>query len=250
MAKGKLKWIVGGAVAAVAVGALGGAALYFSMVSTDAPTKASIDDAVASISSSQTDSSGQAASTGTSSDDLAGTWVVAPGSETFVGYRVKEELAGFGTFTAVGRTQDVEATLTYDGSAITQVQVTADLTGLASDNSMRDGQLGRQGLQTDTYPTATFVLTKAIELGGAPENGETVQAMATGDLTLHGVTRSIDIPLEGQFTNGYAVVVGSLDVNFADYGIEKPSSARVLGMEDHGVMELQLVLQQASTNGG
>jgi polyisoprenoid-binding protein YceI len=245
-----MKWFVGGAVAAVAVAALGGAALYFSMASTDAPAEATIDSALASISGIQTETASQTATSGTSADSLAGTWVVAPGSETFVGYRVQEELAGFGTFTAVGRTQDVEATLTFDGSAITDVQVTADLTGLTSDNSMRDGQLGRQGLQTDTYPTATFVLTQAIELDGVPENGETVQATATGDLTLHGVTRSIEIPLQGQFTNGYAVVVGSLDIDFADYGIEKPSSARVLGMEDHGVIELQLVFQQASTNGG
>ena len=247
MAKSKMKWLVGGAVAVVAVG---GAALYYSMASTDAPAEASIESAVASISSSQTETASQAATTGTSADSLAGTWVVAPDSETFVGYRVQEELAGFGTFTAAGRTQDVEATLTFDGSAITDVQVTADLTGLTSDNSMRDGQLGRQGIQTDTYPTATFVLTKAIELDGVPENGETVEATATGDFTLHGVTRSIDIPLQGQFTNGYVVVVGSLDITFADYGIEKPTSARVLGMEDHGVMEVQLLLQQASTNGG
>lgn len=250
MVKGKMKWFVGGAAAAVVVAALGGAALYFSMASTDAPSQASIDDAVASISGAQTEGSSQATVTGASADGLAGTWVVAPNSETFVGYRVKEELAGFGTFTAVGRTQDVEATLTFDGSAITNVRVTADLTGLTSDNSMRDGQLGRQGLQTDRYPTATFVLTKAIGLDGVPENGETMQATATGDLTLHGVTRSIDIPLDGQFTNGYAVVVGSLDITFADYGIQKPTSARVLGMEDHGVMELQLVFQQSSANGG
>jgi polyisoprenoid-binding protein YceI len=128
--------------------------------------------------------------------------------------------------------------------------VTADLTGLTSDNSMRDGQLKRQGLETDTYPTATFALTDPIELDGVPADGETVTATAVGDLTLHGVTRSISIPLEGQFTNGYAVVVGSLDIAFADYQIPTPSSARVLSIEDRGVMELQLVFQQSTTTNG
>jgi polyisoprenoid-binding protein YceI len=246
MAKGKMKWMVGGAVAAVAVAALGGAALYYSMGSTDAPARASISDAVSSLNATQSATSTETASTSNGADALAGTWTLAADSESFVGYRVQEELAGFGTFTAVGRTQGVEATMEFDGSAITDVQVTADLTGLTSDNSMRDGQLKRQGLQTDTYPTATFVLTQPIELDGVPEDGETVEATAVGDLTLHGVTRSISIPVEGQFTNGYAAIVGTLDINFADYGIEKPTSARVLSIEDRGVMELQLVFQQST----
>jgi polyisoprenoid-binding protein YceI len=254
MSKGKIKLLVGGAIAAVAVAALGGAALYYTMSSSDAPAQASISDAVSSLSATQstTNSNTQSATpteavaTSATADDLAGTWELAADGESFVGYRVQEELAGFGTFTAVGRTQGVEATMEFDGSAITDVQVTADLTGLTSDNSMRDGQLGRQGLQTDTYPTAIFVLTEPIELDGVPSDGETVEATAVGDLTLHGVTRSISIPLEGQFTNGYAVIVGSLDITFADYEIPTPSSARVLSIEDRGVMELQLVFQQST----
>lgn len=254
MFKGKKKFIIGGALAAVVVAALGGAALYYAMGSDDAPEQASISDAVASLTSAQSSTHGATPTEAATSDgraaELAGTWVLAADGESFVGYRVKEELAGFGTFTAVGRTQGVEATIEFDGSAITDAQLTADLTGLTSDNSMRDGQLKRQGLQTDTYPTATFALTQPIELDGVPADGETVEATAVGDLTLHGVTRSISIPLEGQLTNGYAVVVGSLDIAFADYQIPTPSSARVLSIEDRGVMELQLVFEQSTTTNG
>ncbi|MGD9889678.1 MAG: YceI family protein [Dehalococcoidia bacterium] len=258
MSKGKMKWLIGGAVAAVAVAALAGAALYYTLGSDDAPAQANITSAVSTLNATQSATSGstqgttptEAAATSATADDLAGTWVLAADGESFVGYRVQEELAGFGTFTAVGRTQGVEATMAFDGSTITDVQVTADLTGLTSDNSMRDGQLKRQGLETDTYPTATFVLTEPIELDGVPTDGETVEATAIGDLTLHGVTRSISIPLEGQFTNGYAVIVGSLDITFADYEIPTPSSARVLSIEDRGVMELQMVFEQATTTNG
>ena len=45
------------------------------------------------------------------------------------------------------------------------------------------------------FPTATFVLTEPIELGAVPADGEEVTATATGDLTLHGVTREVTIDL-------------------------------------------------------
>jgi hypothetical protein len=35
-------------------------------------------------------------------------------------------------------------------------------------------------------------------------------------------------------------VVGSIDIVFADYAIEQPTSFAVLSIEDHGTMELQL----------
>ena len=50
-----------------------------------------------------------------------------------------------------------------------------------------------------------FALTQPIELGRVPAEGETIAAMAMGDLTLHGVTRGVSIPLEGQLSNGFAI---------------------------------------------
>ncbi|MGH2583651.1 MAG: YceI family protein [Dehalococcoidia bacterium] len=240
------KLFIFGGLAAVAAVVLAGAAVYSTLVPGDAPARANLSDAVASVSQTQDANATATASADTRAAGLTGTWVLAENGESFVGYRVQEELASIGTFTAVGRTQNLTATLAFDGSAITDVQVTADLTGLTSDNSMRDGQLRRQALETDTYPTATFDLTEPIELDGVPAEGETISATAVGDLTLHSVTRSVSIPLEGQLSNGYVVVVGSLDIQFADYDIQKPTSAAVLGVEDHGVLELQVVFQQGT----
>ncbi len=70
----------------------------------------------------------------------------------------------------------------------------------------------------------------------------TVEATATGDLTLHGVTTSVQIPLQARLQGGVITVAGSLDITFADYDIEPPQSMIVLSVEDHGVMELQLQL--------
>jgi polyisoprenoid-binding protein YceI len=191
---------------------------------------------------------GPAASLG----DLAGTWTVdntigssADNSQTFVGYRVQEQLAGIGGNTAVGRTSDVTGSLVLEGTRITTVEITANLTTLQSDDRLRDGQLGRQGIQTDQFPTATFRLTQPIDLGSLPAEGKAISATATGELTLHGVTRSVQIPVSATLSGGIVTVTGSLDIQFADYGVTPPSSFKVLSIDDHGVMELQLHFRHA-----
>ena len=237
------KLALGGLLAGIGAVALGGAALYYTMAPKDTPAPVSLSGVAQSLTTTPSSAALDGAALTAATDTLAGTWVLATDSESFVGYRVKEQLATVGTFTAVGRTKSLSATMTYDGSAITAVQVSADLTGLTSDNPMRDGQLRQQALETNRYPTATFTLTQPIALSSVPAAGETVTATAVGDLTLHGVTRSISIPLQGQFSNNRAVVVGTLELVFADYGIQKPSAAMVLGVDDRGVLELQLVFQ-------
>ena len=142
---------------------------------------------------------------GSETGGIAGTWTVDPTvgsfddfSGSFVGYRVQEELASVGATEAVGRTPDVTGTLTVDGTTITAAEFTADLTTLQSDEGNRDRQLRRQGLETGTYPTATFTLTQPIELGSEPAEGATVDATAVGDMTIHGTTKSVEIPRPGE----------------------------------------------------
>ena len=67
--------------------------------------------------------------------------------------------------------------------------------------------------------------------------------VAVGDLTIHGVTKSVEFPLEAKLVNGTVVVVGSLDITFSEFDVETPTSAAVLSVEDHGELELQLLLQ-------
>ena len=179
---------------------------------------------------------------------LDGTWNVdtsrgsiGDGTASFVGYRVQEQLVGVGGHTAVGRTPKVTGSLTLAGSTVSAVSITADLTVLASDSSQRDDQLRRQAIQTDTFPSATFKLTQPIDLGSLPADGVTVGATATGDLTIHGVTRSVQISLSAQRQGGIIAVAGSLPIVFGDYGFAGPSSFAVVSVNDHGTMELHLL---------
>lgn len=204
-------------------------------ISSGATAAATESDAGSTPSDTASEPTAESATSG-----LTGEWLIDTSQETFVGYRVGEELAGIGTTEAVGRTSSVTGTATVDGLTVTAASFEADLTTLESDDSMRDGQLGRQGIETDTFPTATFVLNQPIALDGAIENGEAIQVTAIGDLTLHGVTNTVEIPLDVQLSNGVIVAVGSLEIQFADYNVEPPSSMKVLAIDDHGTLELQL----------
>jgi polyisoprenoid-binding protein YceI len=236
-------------------------AIWFVFFRDTAPDAVNLDDAVGAVTST---TAAPATPTTSSSDtapdqdqptdtaELDGTWVIdttiGAGSVedgSFVGYRVKEELASIGAKTAVGRTTSLSGTLTFEGSTLTAATVVADLTGLTSDSRGRDGQMRTQSLETNTFPEATFVLTAPVDLGTAPAEGESFSVQAQGDLTIHGVTRAVAVPIDGQLTAGIVVVVGRIEILFADYDIDKPEALRVLSVEDTGEMEFQLFLARS-----
>jgi polyisoprenoid-binding protein YceI len=159
-----------------------------------------------------------------------------------VGYRVNQEVAGIGSETVVGRTQGVQASFSFDGSAIDGLEVTADMTGLRSDESLRDSVLRGEAIETADFPTATFVLTEPIPVSRIPAEGERIAQTVAGDLTLHGVTRPIQMNMEAVMQGGLLIVVGSNEIQMAGFGITPPRGpVSVLSVEDHGIMEVQLV---------
>jgi polyisoprenoid-binding protein YceI len=237
------RWL---ALAVVIAGAAAVGGLWYVFFRPSGPPPA----ALASPSGGATVSLAPIASSGASPDatlsgGIDGAWAVDATKGGYVGYRVQEELAGIGGNTAVGRTSAVTGTLTLAGTQLTAVDLTADLTGLTSDDQRRDGQLRQRGLETDTFPTATFKLTQPIDLGSVPTDGQTVTATTTGDLTLHGVTKSVQIPVQARLSASTIEVVGSIEIVFADYSITPPTSFIALSVADHGTMELDLFFTKA-----
>ena len=176
---------------------------------------------------------------------LDGTYTLEAGDpESFVGYRVLEVLAGIDN-TATGRTSDVEGSFSITDTTVSEVSVTADLSTLKSDRYRRDQRIKTLGLESEQFPEATFVLTEPIELAAIPKAGKTVTANAVGDFTLHGVTRSVEIDLEGRWDGRDIQVVGNLPITFGDYGMETPSIAGLVTVRDDGAMELQLFFRKS-----
>jgi polyisoprenoid-binding protein YceI len=233
------------AVVLVAGAAGGGYGLWYILVGPSAPT--AVGSLPPAIPTGQS-VAGVTAGTGS----LDGRWDVnttlgslSDGTATFAGYRVQEQLVGVGGHTAVGRSTKISGTMTLTGAVISNVEITVDMTALTSDNDARDGQLTHQAIQTDSFPTSTFKTTAPINLGSLPPEGTSVSVNAVGDLTLHGVTKSVTIPLQAVRQGGIIAVAGSLPIVFSDWNIQKPNSFSVLSVDDHGIMELHVLFTHA-----
>ena len=214
----------------------------------DAPAAVDLDAAASGV---VTDSSTTAVDEDTAG--VSGMWTVdaATGSfdyesatGTFAGFRINEVLGSVGSTTAVGRTGEVDGELGIDGSSVSSASFTVDLTSITTNESRRDDKV-QSALATSSFPTATFELTEPIVLGDGAESGSTVTTTATGDLTIHGVTRSVEFALQARLVDDTIVVVGSTDLVFSDYGVSVPTSPAVLSVEDHGTLEVQLLLVKA-----
>ena len=248
LTRSRTRLIVVAVVALAALGAAGGLAYLFLRPAPPPPVVGASASPGATQAAGATTAPGTtSAPVSTSGTGAAGEWRVDTSigsfsdfTGTFVGYRVDETLVGNKANTAVGRTPDVIGTLVLDGSTITSVEISADLTYLVSDDSRRDGRLREQAIETGRFPDATFKLTRPIDLGSVPADGATFDVTATGELTLHGVTNAVSIPLHAVLSGDVVSVTGSIEIAFVDYGIEKPTSFAVLSIADYGIMELQL----------
>jgi polyisoprenoid-binding protein YceI len=231
--------------ALVAALAIGGGIFWF--LRDDAPEEVSLDQAIQGISTTTAAAGSDGPVAG---DSIEGTWKVDTTSGefdfesatgTFVGFRIQENLASVGSTTAVGRTGAVSGSMTISGTEVTDASFEVDLTTITTNESLRDRRV-QEALETSRFPTATFTLTSPIELGADAAAGGTIQVTAQGDLTIHGVTKAVEFPLEARLVEGTAVVVGSIQVTFSDFGVEVPSAPIVLSVDDFGTLELQLLL--------
>lgn len=181
---------------------------------------------------------------------LTGVWTVevaeSPGdlqgepTVSFAGFRVDEVLSNIGDFTAVGRTAKVSGSIELTGTALVAATVEVQMGTLATDNSFRDGQIYR-ALNTSEFPLATFTLVEPVELPAAMADGEAFSGPAVGDLTVKGTTNRVTFDLDAQLVGDRIVAVGSSDVIFSDFGVTAPTAPIVVSVEDHGVMEFQLL---------
>jgi polyisoprenoid-binding protein YceI len=230
-----LRWIIS-AVVVVVVLAVGGPYVFIHFIEGKAPAPLSLK------SSTGASPSGSAGQTTTAAVPVAGTWTVTSGSE--VGYRVKEVLAGQSQ-TAVGRTKSVTGHLAINGTSVTAGTFTVQMSTIKSNESQRDVQFDGRIMDVSTYPTGTFTLTSPIQLSALPAAGAIKTYSATGNLTLHGHTRSVTFPLSAERTSTAIKISGSIPVAFADWDIPNPSFTGFVTTQNHGLLEFLLAFQRA-----
>jgi polyisoprenoid-binding protein YceI len=225
--------IVGVVVLALA---LGGGYLLFAARTSDSPPPAALDPAPSTT-------AGQAA--GDQAGDQAspdGTWRVSDDGSSYVGYRVKEQLAFLDSPNeAVGRSSAVTGTMEVAGDQVQAVRIEADLTKLTSDESRRDNAIRQRGLESSRYPTATLELVEPVRLGATPTLGQDVRGTGKGRLTVHGVSREVDLDLRGRWSGSTIQVVGQFPVKMSDFQIEAPRFGPVVSIEDALNVDINLV---------
>jgi polyisoprenoid-binding protein YceI len=228
-------------IAAVVAGllTLGGAAgvgvAYLVVFAGSSPQKLALSSPTPTISSSSTAS----ASAGIG----AGSWTVASGS--VAGYRVREQLASLSAPSdAVGRTSSISGSVTISQSGTTYTvaaaSITVNVNTLTSDRSMRDQRIHRMGLESDRYPTATFVLTTPMTLPAEATSGQAVNVSATGQLTIHGVTQTVTIPMQARLNGTQVEIAGSITFPFSQFDMTPPSIGGFVTVQNNATMEFDL----------
>ena len=231
------KLVVAGVV--VLVLALVGGYLLLASRNSDSPPPAALDPAPSTTGGA----TGTTEAGGAASPD--GTWTVSGDGSSFVGYRVNEQLAFLnGPNQAVGRTKAVTGTMTVAGDTVERVKIQADLTQLASDEDRRDIAIRQRGLESERFPTATLELAEPIRLASAPAKGQEVHGTGEGRLTVHGVTRPVNLSVDGRWSGSTIQVAGQLPVKMSDYQIEPPRVGPVVSIEDSATVEFDLVFER------
>jgi polyisoprenoid-binding protein YceI len=157
------------------------------------------------------------------------------------GYRVEEVLLGPST-TAVGRTSEVSGQFDLSGTTVTSASFTVQMASVVSDKSQRNAQFDGRIMDVAAYPTSTFRLTKPVALNAIPAVGKTVDVSATGDLTMHGVTKPLTIELSAERVSSGIEVLGDADILFSEWNIANPSVGGFVTTADHGTLEVLLHL--------
>lgn len=239
--------VTGGGLAIVVVAFL---VLYFVVFPTSSPKpfklSAATVGATATSTSSATPSTPSASST--SSSALAGNWTITSASEA--GYRVREKL-GFlpAESDAVGRTAQMTGSATFaeSGGKVTihAASFNVAVNTLKSDRSMRDEKIHQIGLESDRYPTASFALTAPVTESASAIKGKVARVPVTGTFTIHGVSKTLTIPVEMSVTGATFEAVGALTFPWSEFGMTAPSVGGFVNVTGKATMEFDLHLRHA-----
>ncbi len=222
---------------AVVVAAIVGILIWLNFLRADGPEEFDLTE-----NTTESGSPAENSETG-SAENLDGTWTVASGSEA--GYRVVEDLRTVKDFEVVGRSEQVTGSITIDGTVVNEASFEIDVASITTDNAQRDRAFaGADVMNTAEFPTATLTLTEPADFDAAPKPGEAVTAKAIGELTLRDTTQPVEFDVQAQVLDGQIELVASVQVVFADYGIDNPSNA-VATVRDEGTVEAKLLLERS-----
>ncbi|MCI0452520.1 MAG: YceI family protein [Candidatus Latescibacteria bacterium] len=132
-----------------------------------------------------------------------------------IGFKVKHMMVS----DVKGAFDSSSGTINFDPKNIenSSVEVTIDATSISTRNEKRDGHLKSPDFfDVEKHPTITFKSKKIAKKGDG--------YVATGDLTIRGVTKEVELPftLNGPVSAGNASIIGisaATEINRQDFGV-------------------------------
>jgi polyisoprenoid-binding protein YceI len=186
--------------------------------------------------------------TGTGSSGGGLTFTIIP-DRSEAAYFADEKLASLPLPSkAKGTTKDIagEFHLTADGFDLDASQpttFTVDLTTLKSDKSMRDRRVQSQGLETGTYPKATFTATSVTGFDKSLPADQEQDLQLSGTLDLHGVKKDVTWDVKARRDGSVITALATLKFKFADFGIPVLNIADFVSVQDTVTLQVQVVAQ-------
>ena len=166
------------------------------------------------------------------------------GEGTVARYMVEEVLASQGFKVATGETSEVVGRIVFDadGAIVAdESSIVIQAGTLKTDNDRRDRYVREQTLQTAMYPEIIFRPTSAEGLPSplSEASGE-VEFTLSGDLTIRDQTRPVTWDVTAEFGDSIAGLA-VIDINFEQFGMDKPRVAVVVSVGDTIRLELDFV---------
>lgn len=205
-------------------------ATYFANTVNQTQTHTAAGAIVVTPTATSLPATGTSTSTSTSTAGLH-TFQIVP-AQTTASYSVYENLIfqNKPNNDAIGTTHSVQGSFRIQTGApplITAMSMTIDLRTLQTDSQMRDNYVRRNALQTDTYPTATFVSVSTQGMPASYTDGQTVHFQLTGNLTMHGKTNKAVFDVQGKVVGKTITGTASSTLYMTDYGITPPNLANI-----------------------
>lgn len=174
-------------------------------------------------------------------------FIVDPANSS-VEVRVREQLAALPSMSdAILSTKKVsgEIGLSPDGRITASSLLTVALDSLESDEARRDNFIKQNTLETHRFPTAELRVLRTAGLAiPVPRSGE-FQFTLISTVKVHGVEHDVAWAVTATRAGRELKATATTTVHFADFGMERPSVALVLSVQDDIRVSVKLRAEQA-----
>ncbi len=104
-----------------------------------------------------------------------------------------------------------------------QSRITVAAAAMETGNESRDKKMREKTLETDKYPEIVFEARRVVGDLSKLRKGERGTVEVTGDLTVHGKSVSLQLPVDVQLLDDRAVLTGSFPLAWKQFGLSDPS---------------------------